>query len=271
MIPELLVGLHKGAEYWNQVPLRSTLRFLTAVFCLFASFGFILGNLWFDHPNATPNVSFAVVNGLLAACWAFTGPRRMRKAMVIVGFMQAAANWSLSTLFSKGKMMSALQFHNPKHYIEFNVIVAIDLIVAAYVLFLVFFTTESRRYYSTLTEMRLAADIHRSLVPEIRTAAPPFEFYGCSWPSGEVSGDLVDIILCEYDWLAYVADVSGHGVPAGVIMTMVKSAARTRLAAAGPADFAAALNEVLLFPRLKSPHSPIFIGSNGDAHFPYGS
>ena len=110
----------------------------------------------------------------------------------------------------------------------------------------VFFSTEGGRYYSTLTEMNLAGAIHRSLVPEINTVVDPFEFYGCSWPSGEVSGDLVDVVQHDCGWCAYVADVSGHCVPAGVLMTMVKSAARTRLAAVGPVGFLSALNQVLL-------------------------
>jgi serine phosphatase RsbU (regulator of sigma subunit) len=55
----------------------------------------------------------------------------------------------------------------------------------------------------------------------------------------------VDFIPRENGWFAYVADVSGHGVPAGVLMTMVKSAARTRLASTGPADFTSAINDVL--------------------------
>ena len=73
-----------------------------------------------------------------------------------------------------------------------------------------------------------------------------FAFYGCSWPSGEVSGDLVDVIQHDRGCFAYVADVSGHGVPAGVLMNMVKSAARTRLAAVGPVGFLSGLNQVLL-------------------------
>jgi sigma-B regulation protein RsbU (phosphoserine phosphatase) len=42
-----------------------------------------------------------------------------------------------------------------------------------------------------------------------------------------VGGDLVDVIACNGHWLAYVADVSGHGVPAGVLMAMIKSSMRT--------------------------------------------
>lgn len=239
-------GWQTSAEYWRQLPLRSTLRFLAAVFCLFASFGFILGTVSFKHSNVTANICFALVNGFCAAMWAFAGTRRLRKLMVAVGCSQIAANILLSNFFRNGIAIHALQFGDFKHYALFNVIAAIALIVAGYALFLIFFRTESYRYYATLTEMQLAGDIHRSLVPEIRMAEAHFEFYGRSWPSGEVGGDLVDVVQDERGWFAYVADVSGHGVPAGVLMTMVKSAVRTRLAAVGSADFLPALNDVLM-------------------------
>jgi len=50
-----------------------------------------------------------------------------------------------------------------------------------------------------------------------------------SVPSGEMGGDLVDLVQDGDKWIAYLADVSGHGVPSGVLMAMVKSAARMRL------------------------------------------
>jgi serine phosphatase RsbU (regulator of sigma subunit) len=46
-------------------------------------------------------------------------------------------------------------------------------------------------------------------------------------PSGEVGGDLVDVFQTDRGWIAYIADVSGHGVAPGVVMGMVKSAARS--------------------------------------------
>ena len=41
---------------------------------------------------------------------------------------------------------------------------------------------------------------------------------------------MLDVIQVDGSWFAYLADVSGHGVAAGVLMTIVKSAARMRLA-----------------------------------------
>jgi len=242
----MATGWRQNAEYWKQLPALSTARFLGAVFCLFASFSFIFGTVSFGQANLTSNIVFALVNGFAATLWAVTGTRRMFKAMGVVACLQAIANISMTTIFRKGGSFPALGFATFERYAFFNAVAAVVLIIAGYSLFLYFFSTEGGRYYGTLTEMRLAGAIHRSLVPEINTVVDPFEFYGCSWPSGEVSGDLVDVVQHDHGWFAYVADVSGHGVPAGVLMTMVKSAARTRLAAVGHVGFLSALNQVLL-------------------------
>jgi hypothetical protein len=242
----MAAGWQQNAEYWKQLPGLSTARFLAAVFCLFASFSFIFGTVSFGQTNLTSNIAFALVNGFAATQWAITGTRRMFKTMAVVACLQAVANISMTAIFRKGGGFPALRFATFERYAFFNAVAAIVLIIAGYSLFIYFFSTEGGRYYGTLTEMRLAGGIHRSLVPEISTTVDPFEFYGCSWPSGEVSGDLVDVVQHELGWFAYVADVSGHGVPAGVLMTMVKSAARTRLAAVGPGGFLSALNQVLL-------------------------
>jgi len=47
---------------------------------------------------------------------------------------------------------------------------------------------------------------------------------GSSIPSGSVGGDLIDAIEAKGAVYAYVADVAGHGVGAGVLMSMVKTA-----------------------------------------------
>lgn len=53
------------------------------------------------------------------------------------------------------------------------------------------------------------------LVPTIDIKSDGFEFYGRSLPSGEVGGDLVDVFQTDRGWIAYIADVSGHGVAPG--------------------------------------------------------
>jgi serine phosphatase RsbU (regulator of sigma subunit) len=92
---------------------------------------------------------------------------------------------------------------------------------------------EGTRYGRVHAEITLARDIHRRLVPRIATGRSGFEFHGVSVPSGEVGGDLIDLVDSGTGtgrgWTSLLADVSGHGVAAGLLMGMVKSAARTQL------------------------------------------
>ena len=80
------------------------------------------------------------------------------------------------------------------------------------------------------------------------------EIYGVSLPSAEVGGDLVDVVpLPDGSVFAYVADVSGHGLPAGILMGMIKTAVRTQLFdLPSPTAVFERLNEVL--PAVKEPH-----------------
>lgn len=72
------------------------------------------------------------------------------------------------------------------------------------------------------TELRIAANIQMSLVPR----TPRIDHYqvtGFMMPAEEVGGDYYDVINGEdVDW-AVIGDVSGHGVPAGLIMMMVQT------------------------------------------------
>src|SRR5260370_3532370 len=77
--------------------------------------------------------------------------------------------------------------------------------------------------------MALATEIHHVLGPTIDSNTSDFDFYGRSLPNGEVGGDLIDVFQSDREWIAYIADVSGHGVAPGVVMGMVKSAARMQL------------------------------------------
>jgi serine phosphatase RsbU (regulator of sigma subunit) len=104
------------------------------------------------------------------------------------------------------------------------------------------------------------------LVPPIDTKIGGYEFYGRSSPSGEVGGDLIDLAGSEDHWVAYVADVSGHGVAPGVVMGMAKSAARMLLSSGDDtAHLLPRLNEVL-YP-LKKPDMFVtfcFVAKNGE-------
>lgn len=112
--------------------------------------------------------------------------------------------------------------------------------------------TESTRLGRLNAEIALARDIHRQLVPRLARTIGRFEFHGLSLPSGDVGGDLVDVVESPTGWTSYVADVSGHGVAAGLLMGMLKSTVRTQLRSGERLDGLLNTANAVLFD-LKSP------------------
>jgi hypothetical protein len=142
--------------------------------------------------------------------------------------------------------MNAADIAHLQHRMLFTSYASIAAMVLGYSCFVWVMITEGRRYFLAHAEIELASEIHRTLVPVIDSRVGDFEFYGRSVPSGEVGGDLIDVVHDERGWIAYVADVSGHGVAPGVVMAMVKSAARMRLSSDGnSAGLMESLNSVL--------------------------
>jgi len=120
------------------------------------------------------------------------------------------------------------------------------MIIGGYILVVYFLRAEEQRVRGPMAEVRLAREVHQRLVPEIARRIGSYEIYGVSVPSGQVGGDLVDVIQNGKSWIAYVADVCGHGVPAGMVMAMVKSAAHASSSQQAPlAAFLNQLNGVL--------------------------
>src|SRR4029077_5561575 len=93
--------------------------------------------------------------------------------------------------------------------------------------FLLFFAgTEGVASVRMQTELSLAHGIQATLVPTISFQNASFELYGKSIPSTEMGGDLIDVTESDGGLVAYVADISGHGLPPGHLMGMLKTAMR---------------------------------------------
>lgn len=74
-------------------------------------------------------------------------------------------------------------------------------------------------------ELSIARDLQQSLLPADLPASEFFEFSTLFEPSAAIGGDYFDILRLDSDHLAVViADVSGHGLPTGLRMAMLKSA-----------------------------------------------
>ena len=102
-------------------------------------------------------------------------------------------------------------------------------LIVGFALLSTFIRREGARHGRLRAEVELARQIHGVLVPPLARRSSSVEVRGISAASGEVGGDLVDVVEHDDGWTAYVVDVSGHGVGSGLLMGMVKSAARVAL------------------------------------------
>ena len=225
------------------MPFKSSAYFLGGVFCLFASLVIVGSSMNPRSQSVGELLSDVLIGGLFAMVWAYAGTRRLVWWFLILGPLEGVAFSVQARLIGDHQILTGPALGSK---LLRNGYVEIVLIVFAYILFLVFFNREGSRFFRTQTEVRLAGEIHRALVPEKHRTIGNFELFGSSIPSSEVGGDLFDIIENNGAWHAYVADVSGHGVAAGILMSMIKSTATMQLTKLDrPQDLLSDINDVM--------------------------
>ena len=248
------------------------LTFFTGVTCLFAAVGVVGDAMVLERSNSLSLLFAVVANGVGAALWAAFFTLRKLNGLIAMAIYQFTLFPYLTDLVrSKPRVLTIEQVK--QGWIEHSAIV-IFCIITGYILFIVFFRSEGKRYFAAHAEIQLASAIQRELVPALSFAAGGFEFYGVSLPSGTVGGDLLDVVRAENSFCAYVADVAGHGVPAGVLMSMVKSAVRMRMASLGPCDTGLldALNGVLQPLTSPSTYATFaYLACNGDSRLQFST
>jgi len=97
-------------------------------------------------------------------------------------------------------------------------------------------------------ELEVARRIQLSILPGEFPTSTDFQVAARYVPMTSVAGDFYDYIIADDHQVGLlIADVSGHGVPAALIASMVKlAAASQRALAADPCRFLSGMNSVLL-------------------------
>lgn len=249
-LAKLRESLAEPRHLWRSASVSSRLMLLAGVFFLFAIVG-LLSDLTaaIQHGNWWHLAFTGLFSGAVSAAYVVvivTRPAWLALVVIVqIALTMYIASWTpvSPALISGGPLERVLTSR------LMTVASAVVACVSISWFFLISWVTKSgRRYVQLDTELHLARDIHRALVPRIETRIGGFDFLGVSSPSGEVGGDLVDVVEHDGDpgWTAYLVDVSGHGVPSGVLMGMVKSAVRMALTTPAPFEpMLSGLNEVL--------------------------
>lgn len=123
---------------------------------------------------------------------------------------------------------------------------------SAFALYNAFIFSEAAEKKRLDQDLQIAHEIQRILLPSNAPDVPGYQISGINIPARQVSGDYYDYIPVDAGHFGVaVADVSGKGVPASLIMAMCRSVLRTQ--AAGQHSAAKVLQQVnaQLFPDIK--------------------
>ncbi len=144
---------------------------------------------------------------------------------------------------------------------------AVLLFSLGYVALEVLFTNE-RRLLSIETELETARQIQSSILPASVPQLKNLRIAASYCPMTAVAGDFYQFIPVDEDHVGVlVADVSGHGVPAALISSMIKVAMQSVVVSADdPAQVLRSLNRILSAELRGQLTSAAYLWIDGESH-----
>lgn len=259
----LIHWLFRKQTRWSHLqstPLRQLAVLLLAVFLLFSVIGFYTDLLADGRLPYLDALAIAAISGLNAAIWVIAVsrlPAIFLGVLIVMQFLIGAFDGFVTRFLDS-------VFHpaepSPSAGLHFAATCILVVVVLSYICFIRFMGITGRETMRIRNELELAQGIQKTLVPPLHCTTASFEIYGISEPSERVGGDLVDVVqLSGGDCVAYLADIAGHGLQAGILMGMLKTAARTALTGGGGTDKEAILSTLmhrlnLVLPQVKEAH-----------------
>jgi serine phosphatase RsbU (regulator of sigma subunit) len=254
--------LHKPKRWahFQSVPLARLRVLLVAVFMLFSTWGLFNDLIGGGHDPYLVLASNMLFSGLVSILWILA---LARLPLVLVGLpllVQIAGTYLMARWDEM--LVRDLALKSPEEAVGIRVCATtmMTAIVISYAFFIAFIRREGKESFRLRNELDLAHGIQQTLVPPFTLRTARFEVYGISKPSDKVGGDLVDAVsLPGGDAIAYLGDIAGHGLQAGILMGMLKTATRTALLDAGQREPSQTLPVLLdrlntVLPEVKEPH-----------------
>lgn len=220
---------------------KGSLRWQLYAFIVFAPIA-IASDLITGRPNSLNDVNnvLVILGGLNALINLIAARRQSTEARVILwGSVVFLAFAVLNNLAALGVLPRDVEVDESFGFVVF--VAALGFAATRSVL------RAERERVALDGELATAREIQRSILPRAMPAMQGLRFHAHYDPASSVAGDLYDfLVLDDTHAGVLVADVSGHGVPAALIASMVKIAvsSQTRLAAQ-PAAMLAELNRTL--------------------------
>lgn len=218
------------------------------VFLLFGPIGVLVGLIQPEPAGWVIGLALVIFSGVIATGWLHAIQRRRFWLLVPINLLAILfPPFIFSTLY-RLRFFNAGYEWSPFARRAVLAAMVVVLISVGFVLIVKYIRQESRAAERARAELSVAKGIHARVAPPIDLRQGPIEVLGRSRSSEEMGGDLIDAIAAPGARAVEVilADVSGHGVGAGIVMSMLKSAIRTRLTSRVPlATLLADINGVL--------------------------
>jgi hypothetical protein len=211
------------SPYWRALPIRRMKLFLAGTFLIAVASGFCFDLLLLNFLSLGRGLFWPVLIGISSTVLLVTIIKKAR--LVPVLFVLVVGLFWLGYRAAHGSAPFPVQEALHRRVV-FDAIGTLLAVGFGFRLLTLFAGTEGLAHIRMQTELSLAHGIQATLVPTVSFQNAGFEVYGKSIPSTEMGGDLIDVIASDGSLLVYVADVSGHGLAAGQLMGMLKTAMR---------------------------------------------
>jgi serine phosphatase RsbU (regulator of sigma subunit) len=223
------------------IPPRSKIILLLAVFCVFAGIGVAIDIAHLGRQPAPRLAATVLVIGLFAVCYTASAillGGKFWKAYLPLFVLQALCMTLLEIRFPdlvQGAQLNAAETARLQSRLAFDAGAVIISIVLGHVGFVYVSVTEARRYVTSQTEkatlqgeMAAAREVQRAMVPEDLPAIRGYHLESVYRPAAEVGGDFFRVIsLKSGRSLIVIGDVSGKGLRAAMIVSMIVGMLRT--------------------------------------------
>jgi hypothetical protein len=251
----------KSQPIWRTTPPRLIAIFLLAVFFLFASFGFVYDGTGMGRQSVLHFVLSVVLTGLFAMSFLVAGLYFRRRWWIGVLPLLVLQNVCMNLL---GRwlpdappltQLDSIQLRSFHHRLVFDGVAVTISVVLGYMRFIIVSVAEARRRIriesekaAIETELAAAREIQRIMVPEELPPAPGYAIESIYRPAAQVGGDFFQVIpLGDSQTLVVIGDVSGKGLSAAMIVSMLIGMLRTISAISrDPSRILAELNNMLL-------------------------
>ena len=229
---------------WGPMPVRARAGLAAAVFLMFGTIGPLNSLLTPPDQMLRPLeiVIITLASGGISACIVLFGNRKLLLVISValcIGIMLSEdpimdllTTRRSPSLKGPGGSVTLTQKQLDDFRDQRSVVAAGGMVLLSlgYVMFIILLSNEGRQRVRLEAEMSIARGIQESLIPATGILTGTAEAAGVTIPASEVGGDYFDFLeLPDGRVAVFAADVAGHGVGAGILGAMTKSAFRAHI------------------------------------------